>query len=232
MTSQSAVKAIDKFSLMGIYGGTFDPIHYGHLRIAEELLNSIGLARIIFVPSGEPRLRAEPAASKTQRTDMVKLAIHDNDKFALDEREINRPGISTTVQSLREYRCEFGSDTAPCFILGMDAFIKINQWFEWRELFKLCHLIIVARPGYLSIDEEWNWPMEIKAEFISRRVMNPCDLELQSSGLIYPAQTSLLDISASQIRSLIAAGKSIRYLLPENVCDYIKHNNLYKRNGF
>lgn len=227
MTQRTATKTVDTLSLTGIYGGTFDPIHYGHLRIAEELLDLTGLEKIIFVPSGEPRLREKPAASKTQRAEMVKLAIQGNERFAIDEREVNRNGVSVTVQSLREFRRDAGVDTALCFILGMDAFSKIDQWFEWRELFTLCHLIVVARPGYLSIAEERNWSVAVEAEFAARGVIDAGDLARESSGLIYAAKTSLLDISASRIRALTAAGKSIRYLLPESVNDYIKHNKLY-----
>lgn len=222
--------AIEKFPLIGIYGGTFDPIHYGHLRIAEELLDMISLKRIIFVPSGAPRLRAAPVAARNHRSNMVYLAIRDNSMFSLDEREVNRPGMSTTIESLREYRCELGDSTALCFILGMDAFVKINQWHHWHELFNLCHMIIAARPGYSSINDQQNLPADIKKEFISRRVLNANDLELQTSGFIYTAETTLLEISASHIRSLINAGKSIRYLLPESVSDYIKSNCLYTGN--
>jgi len=221
------VVAIDKFPLIGIYGGTFDPIHYGHLRIAEELLDMISLKRIIFVPSGAPRLRATPVAARNHRSNMVHLAIRDNSMFSLDEREVNRPGISTTIESLREYQCEFGDSTALCFILGIDAFIKINQWHNWHELFDLCHLIVVARPGYTSINYYQILSADIKKEFISRRVLDANDIGLKTSGFIYTAQTSLLEISASHIRSLINTGKSIRYLLPENVSDYIKSNCLY-----
>lgn len=221
------MKTIDKFSLVGIYGGTFDPIHYGHLRIAEELLDIIDLRRIVFVPSGAPRLRTVPAASRNHRAAMVRLAIQDNDMFALDEREVNRPGVSTTVESLCEYQYELGKNTALCFILGIDAFVKINQWRNWHELFNLCHMIIVARPGYTSIDDYQNLPVDIRKELIARRVLNAGDLGLQMNGFIYTAQTSLLEISASHIRSLIAAGKSTRYLLPEIVSDYIKSNYLY-----
>lgn len=223
----SWVKTIDKFSLVGIYGGTFDPIHYGHLRIAEELLDIIDLKRILFVPSGAPRLRTAPAASRNHRAAMVRLAIRDNNMFALDEREINRPGISTTVESLREYQYESGKNTALCFILGIDAFVKIDQWHNWHELFNLCHMIIVARPGYTSINDHQNLPADIRKELIARRVLHADDLRLQPNGFIYTAQTSLLEISASHIRSLITAGKSIRYLLPEIVSDYIKSNYLY-----
>lgn len=221
------VAAIDKFPLIGIYGGTFDPIHYGHLRIAEELLDIISLQQIIFVPSGAPRLRSAPVASRKHRSAMVRMAIQNNSMFSLDEREINRSGISVTVESLREYQYELEKKTALCFILGIDAFININQWHNWHELFNLCHIVIVARPGHASVNEYQNLPAEIRKEFTSRRVLNANDLALQLNGSIYAAQTSLLEISASHIRSLITAGKSIRYLLPDSVADYIKSNYLY-----
>ena len=218
---------IDKFPLIGVYGGTFDPIHYGHLRIAEELIDIIGLKRIIFVPSGAPRLRVAPVASRNHRSAMVRMAIQNNDLFSLDEREINRPGTSATIASLREYQNELGINTALCFILGIDAFIKINQWHSWHKLFDLCHMIIVARPGYASIKDHQHLPPDVRNEFISRHVLDAKDLSIQPHGSIYAARTSLLEISASHIRSLIVAGKSIRYLLPENVSDYIKSNYLY-----
>lgn len=218
---------IDKAAMVGIYGGTFDPIHYGHLRIAEELIDIIGLSRIIFVPAGAPRLRAAPVASRHHRAAMVRLAIQNNTMFSLDEREINRPGMSTTVASLREYKCELGEGITLCFILGIDAFVKINQWQNWYELFNLCHIVIVARPGYASINDHQSLPAEVRKEFIARHILNADDLKFQSNGFIYTAQTSLLEISASRIRSLISSGKSIRYLLPENVSDYIQSNYLY-----
>lgn len=197
------------------------------MRIAEELADLIGLTRVIFVPSGTPRLRTAPIASRNHRSQMVGLAIQGNDKFLLDEREINRDGISTTVESLREYRREVGDNTALCFLLGIDAFIKINQWHSWQELFHLCHIIVVPRPGYSFIDDHRDLHDDIRKEIVSRHVQNPSDLTLQANGFVYTAHTSLLDISASYIRSLIPARKSIRYLLPENVADYIKENSLY-----
>ena len=217
----------DKSSLVGIYGGTFDPIHFGHLRVAEELIDSINLQHIIFVPSGEPRLRNTPIGTRHQRTEMIRLAIQDNHQFSIDEREINRSGMSATVESLREYRSEWGRNAVLIFILGIDAFRKINEWHHWRELFDLCHIIVVPRPGYVSVDDHQNLPEEIKTELIARCVLDAKDLKLQTHGAIYTAQTSLLEISATQIRSLISTGRSIRYLLPENVSDYIKINHLY-----
>ena len=218
---------INKLPLIGIYGGTFDPIHYGHLRIAEELCDTIGLQKIFFVPSGLPRLRQIPAASREHRAAMVRLAIQDNPRFELDTREINRTGVTATVQTLREYQHETRIDAAFCFILGIDAFIKIDQWTEWLELFNLCHFIIVARPGFASLTETQQFSDDVQREYLSRRAVKVSDLALQSSGFIYTAQTSMLDISASQIRTLLSAGKSIRYLLPEKVYDYIKCNRLY-----
>ena len=218
------------FSLIGIYGGTFDPIHYGHLRIAEELSDQLSLSRMLFVPSGEPRLRAAPAVSRMHRAAMVRLAVQGNDRFLLDEREVNRPGISTTVQTLQEYRSEFGYDTALCCIVGMDTFIKIDQWVEWRKLFTLCHLIVVPRPGYVSNDER-NITAPIKAELNDRRTANVNELAYRSEGLIYFAVTSLLEISASRIRLLLASGRSVRYLLPDSVYAYITTNCLYNKDG-
>lgn len=189
----------------------------------------LGLSQIRFVPSGLPRLRAEPAAVRADRAEMVRLAIQDNHRFLLDEREINRPGVSASVHTLREYRDALGTDASICFAVGADAFTKLDQWVEWRQLFTLCHLIVVSRPG-CRLDGE-NLAAPLKAEFLSRRVTNTRELALQSHGCIYAATTSLLDISASQIRSLIAAGNSARYLLPESVYAYIQLKGLYKKDG-
>ena len=217
----------DKSSLIGIYGGTFDPIHFGHLRVAEELIDSINLQHIIFVPSGEPRLRNTPIGTRYQRTEMIRLAIQDNHQFSIDEREINRPGISTTVESLREFQRESIDNRILCFILGIDAFIKINQWYQWREIFNLCHLLVVARPGYGAIDDNQTVPQEIAQELRMRHVLSVNCLSQQAVGLIYIAHTSLLEISASRIRHLVNTGKSVRYLLPNKVSGYITTNHIY-----
>jgi nicotinate-nucleotide adenylyltransferase len=221
------VPIINKLPLTGIYGGTFDPIHFGHLRIAEELCDMIGFRKISFVPSGIPRLRQAPAASGDHRAAMVRLAIENNPRFELDTREINRPGVTATVQTLREYQQEAGDNAALCFILGIDAFTKIDHWTEWPELFNLCHFIIVPRPGFTSLRETRQLSAAVQQELFSRHIVNGSDLALQSSGFIYTAQTSMLEISASQIRTLLSAGKSARYLLPEKVLGYIKSNRLY-----
>ncbi|SER22331.1 nicotinate-nucleotide adenylyltransferase [Nitrosomonas sp. Nm51] len=213
--------------LIGIYGGTFDPIHYGHLRVAEELADAIRFDQFFFVPAGEPRLRDSPGGSKHHRARMISLSIQNSTRFLLDEREIKRPGVSTSVTSLREYHAEYGGRAVLCFIMGADTFLRIHYWHCWRELFQLCHLIIVERPGSMRLINRSDLPQKIQIECASRWTSDPNDLACQFSGMIYTAQTTLLDISATKIRDLVAAGKSIRYLLPDITADYIKTHDLY-----
>ncbi len=221
----------DKFPLVGIYGGTFDPIHYGHLRIAEELLDIVNFSQFFFMPAGEPRLRNIPFASKCHRKTMAHLAVQDNTKFSIDEREVSRSGATSTVVSLREYRQEFGEKTALCFIMGVDAFLKLQMWYCWQELFKLCHFVIVGRPGNVQVMNNEALPSVLRNECMSRWVTNANELEHESEGLVFAANTSLLEISSTQIRSLIASNRSVRYLLPGAVYDYIRINHLYVEEG-
>jgi len=214
--------------LVGIYGGTFDPIHYGHLRVAEELADEVGFQQVVLVPSGTPRLRNIPSGSRNQRAEMVRLAIQDNSRFVIDNREIHRPGVSTTVESLREFQTESISNRILCFIVGIDTFININQWIEWEEIFNLCHVIVVARPGYGSINDNQTLPQAVAQQLATRCAPSVNELMQQAAGLIYIARTSLLEISASHIRHLVSMNKSIRYLLPEIVADYIATNQLYQ----
>ncbi len=215
--------------LIGVYGGTFDPIHYGHLRVAEELVEAAALDQLYFMPAGEPRLRDVPAASANHRAQMVMLAIQSNSHFFLDEREIKRSGESTTVESLHEYRRQYGECAVLCFILGADAFFKIHHWYRWRELFQLCHLIVVERPDSQRVASRHDLPCELRSACESRWTLNPVDLRRRLSGMIYIAPTTLLDISATRIRECIAANNSVGNFLPENVSDYIKTHHLYLR---
>ena len=216
-----------EFPLIGIFGGTFDPIHYGHLRLAEEVAETASLKEMRFVPAGIPRLRRAPVASPQGRAAMVRLAIRGNSRFILDEREIRRHGVSYSVESLREFKQELGECVILCFITGADAFMKLAEWHSWRELFGLCHFIIAARPGHALITNRDALPRELKKECAQRWVSGPDALKRASSGLIFVAPTTLLDISATIIRARIAAGKSIRYLIPDAAIDYIAANHLY-----
>jgi nicotinate-nucleotide adenylyltransferase len=221
--------AADKtdFSLVGIYGGTFDPVHYGHLRVAEELVEVVDLCRLCFIPSGSPRLRQAPDASKYHRVAMLRSAIQDNKKFILDEREIHRSGESRSVVTLRELRHELAENFALCFLMGMDVFLKFSEWYCWRELFELCHIVIVGRPGYISTMNNIGLPQELTQEVIYRQASHVSELKRASSGLVLTVTTTMLDISATAIRTNIANEKSIRYLLPDTVLEYIETNHLY-----
>jgi nicotinate-nucleotide adenylyltransferase len=212
--------------LLGIYGGTFDPIHYGHLRVAEEIGEMAGLREVRVIPAGRPRLRADPVASLHHRVAMVHLAIENNPRFKLDDREIQRDGISRTVDSLREIRQEL-EGVSLCFITGADAFIKLAEWHTWRELFQLCHFIIAARPGHALTISRDDLSRELKDECAGRWVSSAESLRQISSGLIFIAPSTLLDISATNVRARAAAGKSLRYLVPDAVLNYIATNHLY-----
>lgn len=213
--------------LTGIFGGTFDPIHYGHLRVAEEMAEMTGLEEIRFLPAANPRLRHPPIATIGHRVAMVQQAIQGNSRFILDEREVRRSGSSYSFDSLRELKQELGENVILCFITGMDAFVKLPEWHRWRELFGLCHFIIAARPGHTLMADHGILPRELEEECAQRWVSDADALGNTSGGLILIASTTLLDISATHIRAHIAAGKSIRYLTPDTVVEYISVNHLY-----
>ena len=213
--------------LVGIFGGTFDPIHYGHLRIAEEIVETVGLQKMYFVPAGMPRLRHSPVASPQHRVEIVRLAIQKNPDFVLDGREIYRDGVSYSIDTVREFKQEFGEEIRLCLVLGADAFIKLPEWNNWKELFNLCHFIVSTRPGYsLTLIKEL-LSKELREECSQRWVSNTESLRKDTSGLIFIASTTMLDISATSIRAHIAAGRSVRHLVPSVTVNYISENKLY-----
>ncbi|MDC0575349.1 nicotinate-nucleotide adenylyltransferase [Nitrosomonadaceae bacterium] len=213
--------------LVGIFGGTFDPIHYGHLRIAEEIVKTVGLQKLYFVPAGMPRLRHSPVASPQHRVEIVRLAIQKNPDFVLDEREIYRDGVSYSIDTVREFKQEFGEEVRLCLVLGADAFIKLPEWNNWKELFNLCHFIVSTRPGYtLTLIKEL-LSKELREECSQRWVSNTESLRKDMSGLIFIASTTMLDISATSIRAHIAVGRSVRHLVPSVTVNYISENKLY-----
>jgi len=213
--------------LVGIFGGTFDPIHYGHLRIAEEIVKTVGLQKMYFVPAGMPRLRHSPVASAKHRVEIVRLAIQKNPAFVLDDREIYRDGVSYSIDSVREFKQEFGEEVRLCLVLGVDAFIKLSEWNNWKELFNLCHFIISTRPGYILTSINELLPKELREECSQRWVSSAESLRKDTGGLIFIASTTMLDISATSIRADIAVGRSVRYLVPDIAINYILANKLY-----
>ncbi len=206
---------------VGIFGGTFDPPHFGHLRTALELYRQLALAEMRLIPCREPPHRAAPGASAAQRLAMLTRAVGDEPGLVIDERELRRPGPSYMVDTLASLREELG-DTPLCLVVGYDAFIRFDTWQRWREIPELAHLIVVRRPGAPSALQG-----ELAAMFADRRVTDFAMLRAQPAGLVCEQSVTQIDISATRIRELVAAGHSVRYLLPDGVGRYILEQGLY-----
>ncbi len=211
---------------IGILGGTFDPIHFGHLRMAQELAEDLGLDAVRFIPAARPPHRAEPHGAAEARAEMVRLAIAGNARFVLDTREFERDGPSYMVDTLTSLRAEVGGDTPLCLLLGADAFLGLPTWHRWRELFRLAHVVVAHRPGVVLDTASPGMSPELRAEWQQRYTDQ---LTQTAAGCILSREITALDISASKIRSSIAQHRSARYLLPEAVHDYIHTHHLYQK---
>lgn len=211
---------------IGIFGGTFDPIHFGHLRLAEEIAESLVLDHVRFIPTGMPPHRTRPRTDATHRLAMVRLATANNPHFVVDEREVLLPHLSYTVDTLRSLRAEFGKRQSLCLLLGADAFLSLSSWHRWQELFGFAHIVIAHRPGFPQ--STWKDAMpEILRDEIETRMANPQDLPQCAAGLIVTRPITALDISATYIRETLHAGRNPRYLIPDAVLDYISTFQLY-----
>ncbi|WP_144393074.1 nicotinate-nucleotide adenylyltransferase [Pleionea sediminis] len=207
-----------------ILGGTFDPIHYGHLRLAENLHNLIPKAQITFMPSATPPHRETPSVSARQRSEMLELAIKGIEHFNLDTRELQRQGESYSLLSVNEIKKE-NPDTRIIWIMGDDAYAKLHTWFGWQELVEKVSFVVVARPGALQSEP---------AKAVVNTLSQCCSIEellTFSSGAVFRHICPLLEISASNIRELLMRNLSCRFLLPESVLNYIKQNDLYSHKG-
>jgi len=203
---------------IGILGGSFDPIHHGHLRLAEEAIQRLHLARVLLIPA-RPWQR-ETAASAEQRFTMVERACQGQDRLIPERLEIDRLEPSYTVDTLRRLRQRIGEHTPLWLIVGADAFLKLTSWHNWTALETLCHLAVVPRPG-IHIDEAL--PSALKPWW-ERRDQNT----LAPAGGLVVLDAPQLEISATAIRKQIKEGLSPRYLLPDQVLDYIEDVGLYK----
>jgi len=209
---------------IGIFGGTFDPIHFGHLRLAEEMADVIGLSRVVFIPAGQPPHRGAPRTAAPHRLEMVRRAIAGNPRFAVDAREVQRPSPSYTVDTLTALRAELGDEQPLWLLLGADAFLGLPSWHEWRRLFELAHIAVAARPGAQLMQSD-AMPEVLKNEVSQRQVAAGPDTGPAGSVLL--RATTPLDISATVIRDTLARHGSARYLLPDPVLDYIHEHQLY-----
>lgn len=211
---------------IGILGGTFDPIHYGHLRLAEEMLELAGLQQIRFIPTGNPPHRDRPKVSAAHRSAMVQLAINDQPAFVLDEREVRRTEKCFTVDTLRELRTELGDAQPICLLMGGDAFLQLHTWHEWEQLFCLAHIVVGFRPGFTLDKRIHNATQELRLQY-QNRLCTVDYLSQQAFGGIAELAIPKLEISATLIRARVSDKRSIRYLLPATVANYIYQHHLY-----
>ncbi len=209
---------------IGLLGGTFNPIHSGHLRIAQELAESLSLNLVKFIPSANPPHKPAPQVSAEHRAAMVQLAIADNPQFQFDGRELARTGASYTVDTLESLRTELGDDASLILIMGSDAFTKLNTWHRWQEIIKLCHIALVQRPASTNKDA---LTKELETFLHNHYTEHADDLHDTSAGLISMQAITPLEISSTAIRQALLLKHSARYLMPENVLDYIAANQLY-----
>jgi nicotinate-nucleotide adenylyltransferase len=208
---------------LGILGGTFDPVHHGHLRLAIEMAEALDLAEVRLVPLYLPSHREPPTAPPALRLRMLDAAVADTPPLGVDDRELRRARGSYTVETLAELRGELPGRPL-CLILGMDAFAGLEGWQRWREIIGLAHLAVAKRPGSALS------PSSPIQDVIDRHgVTDPSDLHRREAGCLLIHDVPALDISASAIRARIAAGRSPRHLLPDAVLELIERNNLYRK---
>jgi nicotinate-nucleotide adenylyltransferase len=222
--SAAAALVVKQVSLMqpiGLFGGTFDPLHYGHLRTAFELWQALSLAEVRFMPTGSPPHREQPYASAQLRLEMVKAAVADQPAFIVDDREVRRTGVSYSVDTLTELRAEYPQRSL-CLLLGMDAFLGLPNWHRWRDLLDLAHIIVAHRPG-------WRAPTmgPLGEVMVDRGTGSVRDLHEQRAGRIYVHAVTQLEISSTELRQLISQGRDPRYIVPEEVRRIIRETRCY-----
>ena len=207
---------------IGIFGGMFDPVHNGHLRLGLETQRQLGLQEVRLIPLYTPPHRDKPVATAMQRLAMLQLAIRDTPGLTVDDRELTRRGTSYAIDTVQILRGEYPRHSI-CLIIGMDEFHILDTWRDWPSLLKIVHLIIVDRPG-LHTDTL----RPVLAQLLgSHQSRDPHALTAATAGAIIKISAPLLEISSTYIRELIHAGASIKYLTPDRVIDYIEKEKLY-----
>lgn len=210
----------------GLLGGTFDPIHMGHLRSAEEVREMFGLNRIIFIPAARPPHKADGEISTfAHREQMVRLAIESNPHFDVSDVEHRREGKSYSIDTVEYFQQQYPNDLELFFIVGQDAFQAIQTWKNWERLLQMCHFVVMTRPGYENKGLAGIVPPAFAQEFVYRE---------EDQGFVGPRgyaiyfrEVTFLDISSSRIRQEAREGRSIQYLVPDSVRDYINRQGLY-----
>jgi len=213
---------------IGILGGTFDPIHFGHLRSAEEICQDLDLEKVCLIPSASPPHKTTRAVTAFRhRLAMTRLAAHMSPHLEPMDLEGRRPGHSYSIETLREFYRTFGSDADLYFILGMDAFLEIKTWKEYEHLFDYAHFVIMYRPGVQTGQAVLKEVLSDLGLGIQEESMDPCRFTVSSGKTVLQVATTLMDISSTRIRELVRQKRSIRFLVPEPVDIYIAKNGLY-----
>jgi len=211
--------------MIGIFGGTFDPIHFGHLRPALEVFEALKLRQMRFIPAAQPPHRQPPQADPRLRESLLLAALgNDTPGLVVDNRELRRPGPSYMVETLESLRREL-KDEAMCLVLGMDAFLQLESWHRWEEIIGLAHLVVTHRPGWHFSPHDMS--PGLAELWQQRRVEHATRLSETVAGKLYQIAVTQLDISATQVRECIASGGSPRFLVPEAVWNLIRLQGLY-----
>ena len=210
---------------LGVFGGTFDPIHYGHLRTAFEMLQALDFEEVRFIPCGDPPHRGSTFASAEQRLAMVEAAVSGQAGFVVDDREVRRNGPSFTVDTLRSLCAEFPGRPLG-LILGMDAFLNLPGWHQWEHILDLAHVIVAHRPGWRAPD------YGILGELLEGRGTHRVEsLHESAAGLVHIHAVTQLEIASTDIRELIAIGRDPRFLMPDPVIDVLQRYGCYRQNS-
>jgi nicotinate-nucleotide adenylyltransferase len=207
---------------IGIFGGTFDPVHIGHLRSALEVAEFMALDELRLIPSARPPHREAPQVSAHDRLAMVELAVAGLPPLRVDDRELRRDKPSYSIDTLESLRSELAADDQLFLLIGWDAFCGLPTWHRWSELLEHCHILVLQRP-----DADSEAPETLRNLLAARSISDPLTLEGPGGQISFIWQTPLA-VSATQIRTLLASGKSVRFLLPDAVLTYIHAHGLYR----
>ncbi|MFZ9641841.1 MAG: nicotinate-nucleotide adenylyltransferase [Candidatus Methylopumilus sp.] len=211
--------------MIGILGGTFNPIHNGHLHVAERLQHALGFDAIRLMPAAIPALKHQPSVSAAQRAEMVKLAIADHAALQIDTRELERPGPSYSIDTLISLRAELGEQRSICWLIGSDAFAKLNTWHRWETLLDYCHFVVVKRPQ----TEDSIPHAQVQALIAAHQTDDASQLKNTAHGKILMQEIAALDISSTYIRQQIALKGDVSQLIPKSVLNYIQQHHLYEQ---
>lgn len=204
-----------------IFGGTFNPIHNGHLRSAQMLFDHLPIDHLRFVPAHVPPHREAPAVQAEDRAAMVELAIAGDSRLSCDRRELGRSGPSYTVDTLESLRCDQASPAPLALVMGCDAFLGLESWYRWEDILGLAHLVVMARPG-------WTFPTSGRlADLAKARGAEARQLVASTAGSIVAVELEPWDVSSTEIRALLQSGEDVAALVPEAVVAYAKQHQLY-----